>query len=89
MSFPIIDENEGYIILEWRSEQLRITIRRLQFHNRDGRITGRITIEGNVPLLVDGEHIYESNFDFTSLRSRQSLIKYLTERLEYIDWLPL
>ncbi|HUU63670.1 MAG TPA: AAA family ATPase [Dehalococcoidia bacterium] len=86
MSAPTVHENIGHTLLVWEEEQLRIIVRRVRVNQRDGNVTGQITITSDAPSFADNHHLHESGFNFTSASARRTLAKDLGERYQEFDW---
>ena len=84
MSQPQIkDQLNGYLFT-WREEKLSILANRIHTHSLDGHITGELLITSE---LVGDKAIYPpSSFNFTSERSRTSLVKALQEDFPQWHW---
>jgi len=81
MRGPNIISSAPPYIFRWEEPAVMITIDRVDDGHRG--VTGEITIE-TYPKL---DHIWQSRFNFTSLRARPELAKLLRQRVPEIDCL--
>lgn len=82
MSIPQITELADGYEYNWTDEKLIIKASRVRVHTSDGRVTGELLITGQ-----NNKAIYpQTSFNFTSDRTRGSLIKTLTERGGQWKW---
>lgn len=83
MSIPEVTESVGGFLFSWAEEGLKISISRTRSHSSDGRVTGELLIsssKSNKPLYP------QTSFNFTSDRTRSSLIKTLQALDEGHPW---
>ena len=84
MSKPTISTTAAGIAFVWEDEKLKIENSRLRSHSSDGRVTGELFITSP---LAGNKPIYPlTSFNFTSERTRQSLIKTLSENYPRWQW---
>jgi hypothetical protein len=80
MSKPTINTVIGGYKFVW-SEGIEILVSRLHVHNADGKVTGEILIKNEKATLYP-----QTQINFSADRTRNSLVKALTERYEKHDW---
>ena len=80
---PTVQEFVGGYLFTWAEEDLAIKVSRLRLHSSDGRVSGELLIstsKSNQPLFP------QTSFNFTSERTRGSLVKTLTELDSSHQW---
>lgn len=83
MSKPEVRETITGYDLQWKPENITIRASRLQAHSSDGRVTGEIIIS----RTGNDRPIYPpTSVNFSSDRTRSSLIKTLSDLDNEIDW---
>lgn len=84
VSLPELTANAGIYALEWQPESIRLSIDRLYDHKET--TAGEVTVRYKPPEGEDYQHLHQARLNLTSTRERQSLAKYLAERVSDVDW---
>ena len=83
MSKPTVQEFVGGYLFTWAEADLAIKVSRLRLHSSDGRVSGELlisTAKNQQPIFP------QTSFNFTSERTRGSLVKTLTELDSTHQW---
>lgn len=80
MSKPLITQTIGGYEFTW-VEGINIKVTRLHVHNADGKVTGELIIYNGKTTLYP-----QTQINFSADRTRNSLVKSLSERYEKYEW---
>ena len=82
---PEITETPSGYTLEWKDQHIKISTSRIHIHKSDGRVTGELVISTDVKNL-SSILMPASQLNFSSERTRTSLIKSLGEKFKQFEW---
>jgi len=83
MSVPKVSLVAGVYNFHWKEEYLNIRVEKLHQH-KSGYVTGEVTITTSAPGY--NPHLFQAQYNLSSLRARTDLVKLMSERYDKADW---
>ena len=82
MSLPQVNQTiTGYVFV-WQEEKIEISVSNLSY--KSNNLKGEIKVKTFLPDYY--EHLHQANFNFSSTRSKDELVRTLAKMCDKIDW---